>query len=178
MSNDINLVSARSDEIERERRILKFLRLIAGGLLFLITLFSILIFLINISIPINAVRRQQQETLSAISGLSKKLASFHYIKDRLANINTTLQNRKDYPKAINTIFANTPSSLVVEEIKVENNSLVLTFSDVSLLSLNDAIEALVGFSSKKELISDLIIESLDFDPLSGRYNLTFKANML
>ena len=168
MSNDINLVSSRSEEIERERRILKFLRFVAGGLLFLITLASVAIFLINISMPIAAVRREQKETLSAISSLSKKIATYHYTKDRLTNINTILQNRKDYPKFLNTIFANIPSSLVVEEIKIENNAVLLTFSDNSLLSLNDAIESLVSFSGKKEFISDLSIESLDFNPLTGQ----------
>lgn len=178
MSKDINLISTRSDQIEREKRILKFLRVTASVLLFLITLSSIGVFLINVSTPINAVRREQQETITAIAGLSKKLASFHYIKDRVAGIITVLKDRKDYPKVVNTIFANIPSSLAVEEIKVENNTLLLTVTDSSLIPLNETIEALVVISGKKELISGLIIKTLDFNPLTGRYNLTFTANIL
>ncbi|OGH06492.1 MAG: hypothetical protein A2171_01865 [Candidatus Levybacteria bacterium RBG_13_35_9] len=178
MSNDINLVSNKSEALEKEQRLLRLLRIFALLSLFTVAVLSVGIFLINFTIPISAVKKEQEQALSQISTLSKKHAIYNLTKDRLTNISNLLKIRKDYAKSLNIIFTKIPSPLVVTDIRIENESLVMAISGNSLLSINDVIESLVDFSTNKKIISDLVIESLVFNPQDGNYILSFKANIL
>ncbi|PIR80402.1 MAG: hypothetical protein COU25_00330 [Candidatus Levybacteria bacterium CG10_big_fil_rev_8_21_14_0_10_35_13] len=178
MSNDINLVSSKSEKIEKERKALRITKIIALVSLVTVAFLSVGIFFINFTLPIAAVRREQEQTLLQISSLSKKHASYNFIKDRLVNLNKVLGLRKDYAKSLNVIFSKIPSPLVITDVRIENGALVMAISGNSLLSINDVIESLIEFSENKKIISDLIIESLVFDPKTGDYNLNIKANII
>lgn len=178
MSNGINLVSSKSEAQDKEQKTLKLLKIFAVISLFSVALLSIVVFLINFTIPISAVKREQEETLAQISTLSKKHAIYNLTKDRLTNISKVLKIRKDYAKSLNVIFTKIPSPLVVTDIRVENDSLAMAVTGNSLLLINDVIESLIEFSNGKKIISDLVIESLVFNPQSGEYVLSIKANIL
>ena len=78
MNSDINLISNRSEKIEKERKALNSLRIIAGVCLFIVAAVSVGIFLINFTVPISAVKKQQEQTLSQISTLNKNEGQLLY----------------------------------------------------------------------------------------------------
>lgn len=178
MSNGINLVSNKSEALDKEQKTLKLLKIFAVISLFAVAFLSVAVFLINFTIPISSVKKEQEQTLSQISTLSKKHAIYNLTKDRFTNISKILNSRKDYTKPLNIIFTKIPSPLVVTDIRIENGLLDMVISGNSLISINNVIESLIDFSANKKNISNLVIESLVFNPQNGEYILSFKANIL
>src|SRR3989304_9543908 len=133
MNSDINLISNRSEKIEKERKALNSLRIIAGVCLFIVAAVSVGIFLINFTVPISAVKKQQEQTLSQISTLNKKFASYNLTKDRLKNISSLLTKRKNYGESLDKIYGKIPSNLAITEIRIEKGSLVMSVAGNSLL---------------------------------------------
>lgn len=178
MNNDINLVSSKNSQIESELRILNLLRFTAVAMLITVALVSISIFVISVQVPLADIKREETSTLTQISQLHKKLATYYLIKDRINNINTLLSTRKDYTKTINPILAKVPSDLAIDDLDVENNKIILTVSGNSLVGINNIINNLVNTSDKKKYLKDLTIDSLSLNSIIGKYSVTFTANLL
>lgn len=178
MNNGINIVSNKNSQIEKELRILNILRFTAVSMLITVALVSIIIFVISVQIPLSDLRQQENSTISQISKLHKKLATYYLIKDRVNNINTLMSTRKDYTKSLNPILAKISSDLTVDDLEVEADVITLTVSGNSLVSINVIINDLIASSDSKKYINNLIINSLNLNTSAGKYSVTFEASLL
>lgn len=178
MNNGINIVSNKNSQIEKELRILNILRFTAVSMLITVALVSIIIFVISVQIPLSDLRQQENSTISQISQLHKKLATYYLIKDRVNNINTLMSTRKDYTKSLNPILAKISSDLTVDDLEVEADVITLTVSGNSLVSINVIIDDLIASSDSKKYINNLIINSLNLNTSAGKYSVTFEASLL
>ena len=177
MNSSINLVSIKNDEVEKEERRLKIVRIIAAACLIIVALFSVLIFVINFTLPLEAVKKNQQLELSNISSMHQKLAKYVLLNDRISNISDLISKRKNYASLINSVYSKLPQGLSVEALDVETQQLSLGISGSSLLQLNDFINNLILLKDKDKIIKNINIQSLTFRPVDGTYLLTFKTTL-
>jgi Tfp pilus assembly protein PilN len=178
--NDINLVSGKSFDIERELRRLKYLRISALGLLLVVALISIVFFIITITLPISSVKKEQQQALTGISQLHNKLVAYSLISERLTNISKITLSRKNFPQMTSKILETIPQYVAVDSLSFEANVFTLSVTSDSLIPLNILINDMISLSNKEkeQIIKNLIIKNLSFDAKSGKYSLNFQADMI
>lgn len=178
MTNDINLVSNKDEATLKQKKQLRAVRVVAVISLAMIVLFSVLIFIISSLIGLQSIKNSENSTLNSISFLHKKEAELAIVNNRLQDITTILQNRKNYTSDINTLLKIIPSGVYVNSIEINKDSLTMVIVSNSLLSINDFLNSLIGFAQKNQLVKNLIIESLSINGKTGLYSLSIQATIL
>ncbi len=177
MSSDINLVSGKAYQLEKELKRLKILRIIAVLALVSVSAISILLFLVTLLLPISSVKKDQEKTMSNTVLLREKLVKYYLINDRIKNISQISKERKNYSIIANTLIEKTPANLSVDILTIENGTITISTGGISLIPINEYIDSVIEIGDKKQGIKNLTVESLLFDT-TGRYVLTLQADVL
>lgn len=178
MNSDINLVSSKTNQIEKQLKNLKVLQIVAISSLAIVLLISILIFLITVTLPVASVKKEQEQTLSNISSLSEKLVKYSLINDRLSNISDIVKERKDYSKIANSILNKLPADLSVDAMTMDSGTFSLVVSGTSLTEINSFIDDVSVLGDKGDIIKNLLLQSLIANADNGKYILTLQADIL
>lgn len=178
MSSDINLVSGKVYQLEKELKRLRALRIVAVASLVSVALISILLFLIIILLPISSIKKNQEKTLSNIALLREKLVKYSLINDRVKNISQISSKRKNYASIANTMVEKVPPGLSVDILTVEDGTISISVGGVSLIPINEYIDTIIRIGDKKEGIKNLTVESLVLNNNTGKYILTLQADVL
>ena len=178
MVNDINLVSNKDESTLKQKKQLRFVRITAVVSLAIVFLFSVLIFVISSMIGLSSIKNSENSALNSISFLHKKEAELAIVNNRLQDITTILQNRKNYTSEINSLLQIIPSGAYVNSIEINKDSLTLVIVSNSLLPINSFLNSLTGFAQKNQLVKDVIIENLSINGKTGLYSLSIQATIL
>lgn len=177
MSESINLVSGKSYQLEKELKRLKIIRIAAITSLVFVSLISILLFIITVTLPISAVKKDQQQTLGNIGNLHKKLIKYSFINDRVKNIADIMKKRKNYSLISDSLLSKAPADLSIDAFSIESETVILTVSGVSLIPLNKFIDDLIILGDKGKIIKNVSIESLILNVDTGKYSLSMQADV-
>lgn len=177
-SSDINLVSGRAYQLEKELKRLKVLRVAAVVSLVSVSLISVLLFLVTLLLPISSVKKDQEKTLSSIAFLREKLRKYSLINDRIKNISEISQKRKNYSTITNTMIDKVPPDLSVDVLAIEDGTIAISVGGVSLIPINEYIDTIIEIGDKKQGIKNLTVESLVLNNNTGKYILTLQADVL
>lgn len=174
MSN-INLVSANVVGLEKERARLKIFRIAAVICLIIVTLLSVLIFVLNITLPIETIKKQQQATIVGISFFHKKLTEYTLLSDRIKNTSNIISKREDYGNQINEIFNKIPADSSIDALNIQPGKMIIIVSSASLFSINKFIDNMVAFGVQGKIIKNVIIQGLTLNVDGGKYSLSLLA---
>jgi len=177
MSNSINLVSTNVVGLEKELKRLKIFRIAAVICLIFVSLLSLLAFILNITLPIESVKKEQQGFITQISGFDKKLTQYTLLSDRVKNISSVISKRKDYGPQVSVLFGITPTDVSIDTLNIEAGKLVLDVSSSSLLSVNKFIDDIVALGTKSKVVKNIIIEGLTLNVASGKFALSLQADV-
>ena len=178
MNNEINLVSGKDLGLEKQIKVLKILKVTAVISLISVAFISITFFIITLILPISTVKKNQDQALVGISKLHKKLTTFSLVTDRIKNIKSIVAQRKDYPQISAAILSKLPSDMSVDTMMLDQNTLIITVTGASLISINQYIDDFANIANSSNNIQDLIVQNLQFYPSTSVYSLTFQANIL
>jgi competence protein ComGC len=178
MNNNINLISNQNVELEKELRRLKKFRLISMICLIVVSLVSVLIFVLNLTLPLESVKKEQSATAANISLLHKKLVTYTLITDRVRNISNILSQRGNDIPQVNEILGKVPTDLSVDGLEIQTGQINISVSGTSLVPINKFIDDMISFGAKGKIIKDIIIQGLSLDASSGKYSLSMKASIL
>lgn len=177
MSSDINLVSGKAYQLEKELKRLKVLRIIAVLALITVSGVSILLFLVTLLLPISSVKKDQEKTLSNTVLLREKLVKYYFINDRIKNISQINKERKNYSIIANTLIDRVPADLSVDILTIEEGTITISTGGISLIPINEYINSIIEIGDKRQGIKNLTVESLLFNN-TGKYVLTLQADVL
>ncbi len=177
MSEGINLVSSKDNKLEKQLFRLKILRVLAIISLVTIASVSVVVFIVNFTLPLESVKKDKQTTLSDISFLHKKLVKYYLINDRVKNISDLISKRKDYSKSSSVVLGKVTQDLTVDSLEVEENMINISVSGVSLIPMNQLIDDTIKLSDEGKSIKNLTIQSLVLNARSQRYTLTLQADI-
>jgi hypothetical protein len=138
---------------------------------------SILAFVLNVTLPIESVKKQQQSVITGISFLHKKLTEYTLLNDRVKNISNLISKRKDYGLQVNEIFNILPADVSTNSLNIQIGKLSMIVSSTSLLSVNKFIDNLVLLGAKGKTINNIVLQGLTLDVNSGKYSLNLQANL-
>lgn len=176
--SSINLVSGKTLQLEKEIKRLRMFRYAALASLIIVALVSVVVFVVNIALPIQSVKKDEQTTLTNISFLHKKLVEYSLIKDRIGNISAIIQMRKNYYSPANAVLGKIPVGVTVNSLKIESGSMTISVSADSLIPINQFIDSMVSLGQNGRVVKNLIIQSLSLNGTSGTYALSLQMDVL
>lgn len=177
MYNNINLLSNKNSEVLRKKKRVVISRIAAIGVLIALVLFSVAVFMLNNRMADSIELKERDSVLNNINILQEKEVRLRSINDRLQGIREILKKRKDYHGILTTVLQKIPDNALIEKLEVDSKAILLTVSSNSLLPIDGLINNLIDMAVKKEMITNLVLESLTLDTKKGNYLVNIKANL-
>ena len=175
MNTNINLLIQTNEESLRRQKRVKRLNFIAATLLVGVSAMSLIIFLLIQIISPSAILREQNNIIKKISQFQNKQAKLFILNDRVENIEKILAKRKDLARITNVMLAKTPSRLFIEDLEVDDKTIIITAYSASLSAIGELINNLTDMVHKKEIINSLTLNTLVFDEGKNSYQVSVKA---
>jgi hypothetical protein len=176
--NSINLIAVNASALEKNLQRLKIVRIAALISLIIIAAISVVVFIINITLPLSSVEKEKQVTLVNLSNLHNKLVKYSFTNDRITNIKSVIAKRKNYASSMGAVFKIIPSGLAVDSISIGNRDLSLTVSAASLEAFSGFIDAMNNLDTQDKVLKNIKIDGLILDSKANRYSLSMEAEIL
>lgn len=175
MNENINLLLQTDEESKRRQRKVKRFNFIAILLLIGVGSLSLIIFLLIQIFNASSIKKEQDEIIKEISKLSNRKAKLFIVNNRVDNIEKVLQKRIDLSYVINNLLAKIPQGLFIEDLEIDDKTVIMTASSNSLLTIGELINNLTDMVRKKEIISSLTLTALAFDESKNSYAVSIKS---
>ena len=175
MNTDINLLLRTDEEALRRQKRTKTLNLIAIIFLSGVAATSLFIFLLIQIINPSSIKKEQNDVIEKISQFQNKQAKLFILNNRIDNIEKILQNRRDLAKVTSFLLAKIPGRLFIEDLEIDDKTVVITAYSTSLSAIGELINNLTETVRKKEIISSLTLSTLVFDEGKNSYQVSLNA---
>lgn len=173
MNSGINLLEKKKASIGLlHYQKLRLLRLIAVGLLFLVSTLSIILFLLISFSPLPQLKRQEEQALSTLSQYHPDIAKLYLVNERTDVINNIITKRKYLDKTIGGIQTMLPTGVKVDALSINNNTVSLSVSSGSLELLDIFINSLLNSVQEKKDFSKVTLTSLSVDNQKDLFLIT------
>jgi len=177
MSNNINLVSPKSEQIDKEQNRLRIARMIALIVMFSVAIIAILVFMINLTLPINSIKQNEQVVLANIAALHAKLVQYRLVQDRVTHLSNIVAKRQKLPAIASTLLAIIPSDLSVGSMQFTMQRVSLVISGNSLISINKLIVTITELGKPNNILKNIIVQQLSLDAKNGEYSVSIQADV-
>lgn len=177
MNSNINLILSKEGQSFKKKKRIKLLNSIALGLLLVVAAVSVVLFILNTLNPLSSIKKDQLATINNIATLKERSGKLVMVNDRLKNISEINQKRKIFSSLIDYLIS-LLGDLKINFLEIDNKSISFSVTSNSLLEENQFLQKLIEKSSKKEMIKDLMIDSLTVNEKTGLYLLTLRATVL
>src|SRR6266498_4593159 len=144
MNNGINLLDPNKNKttIVPARNML-IMRIIAGGLLFAVSVTSIVLFILVAVSPLPELRRQEASYRLTLSAAHPDMAKLALLDERTTAVSGLLSQRKSYEQILEFIQGKLSSDVAISTIQVDNKTMALTVDSRSLQSLDTFLNKLI-----------------------------------
>ena len=177
MSSSINLISDNKDQLEKELRKLKILKISAIFSLAIVVFMSVVVFILNFTLPISSVKKDERQTLDNIALLRQKLVKYSLINDRARNISDLISKRKKYDSSSETILGKLPADLTVSALEVESDTIKISVTSDSLIPMDQFINDVIELGNQAKTIKNISILSLILNGENGKYTLSLQGDL-
>lgn len=179
MSNEINLLIKKDNNLLKEQSKLKVFRLIAIGSLLTILLISLSIFLLNQKLSNSSmkVEKDRESILVEMKPFRENESNIIIVNNRIDNITKVLKKRMDVYKILNTILGKIPDGILTETLEFSEKKISMNITSVSLIPIDVFFNDLIEMAKRKEIVKSLTLESLDASPLTGSYKISIDMNI-
>jgi hypothetical protein len=173
MNSRINLLGQKKQKLDNATiRRLKIFRMVAIGMLFCVSAFSIILFILIALSPLPALKEQEQQSLTTLSGYHPQVAKLILVDDRLKTTFQLLSQRPNFNKMFNAVSEKMPSGLIVTGLTIEGENISVTVSSASLPDLDTFLNNLLTAAESKKDFSKVILTTLFLNEDTTAYVMT------
>ena len=175
-SSDINLLATSPVSHDKEKK-LKQVRLIAAAFIVLVGLMSILTFVLNISSPLDSVKKQENDILSQITSQENKAAKLAIVDERALAISKIYSQRQDFGSIVSLVLSKKTDDIKTTALNIDQSSVIVTISSASLLSLNNFLNSVINVLKNNNQVSSVFLDSLSVNQTSSSYVMGIRINL-
>ena len=164
MKTRINLAANKSES--NKKKIfskLNVLRYIAVGLLFCVSLSSIILFIFIDQSPLPTLQEQEKQISEALGAQQSDMAKILLVNERTKTASELLAKRQSYDVMIEKVKSKMPSGLTVTSFSVSNNNVSVTVSSKSLAALDQFIKELQDATGEDKEFARVTLSELFID---------------
>lgn len=179
MNEGINLLdpNRKGENLMPERR-MRLIRLVAVGMLFLVSVSAVILFILVSLSPLPELKRQEQSLRLTLSESSNDMVKLALLDERTESIAALLKDRKSYEQTLSLLQAKLPQNAKITSIRIDDNTLIVTVDSRSLTSLDTFLNGMIGYVQQKKGFSQVTLTSLANDTVRNDYSLTVSLLML
>lgn len=179
MNSNINLLGNKQKESSpKASRRLKIMRGIAVGLLFTVSVSSMILFILIALSPLPQLQKQEKNYLFTLSQYNQEVIKLALIKDRLTAIDSLLTTRKSYDAVIASIRSKMPPGVKIIEMNVGQKNISLTVSSTSLQLLNTFADTVTRAAEENKEYTQVILSDLSETNQNNNFLLTVSLGTL
>jgi|SRR5579885_1653109 len=179
MNKGINLLGTNSTGVtSRVGRRLLTLRVIAIGILFLVSISSVVLLLLIALSPLPQLRQQEASEIQQLSSYQTAIAQLAMLRERTDSITHLIHSRPDYAATMQNIEDLVPQDVTITGLSLKGKTASVTVASTSLLPINTFITSLVSMAQKKKDFSNVLLNNLSMDTQTNRFSLTVALQLL
>lgn len=172
----INLLPNSAVKSGPHKKVLVYVRLIAGVAFAFLLISSISVFFINQLVAGGRIKNEEQKALADFSRLNDRMAKLLFTHDRLLEIDSVLKKRPNFEAEIQKAQSLLPPNMSIDSITVGEETVEITISSPSLLSVNDFLDR-ISDSFSQGVFKSVIIQGVGFDG-KGSYFVSARMHLL
>lgn len=179
MNEGINLLepNKNSGSVISLRRIQK-MRVMTVGLLFVISVSSVVLFILVALSPLPALQRQEQYLQQTLAASKSTIVKLSLLNSQTDAVSQLITKRQSFEKPIGLVQKKLSDDITVQQLQIDSNSLVITVESPSLQSLDTFINGLIGYVKDKNTFSKVFLVDLTTDQSTNAYAVTVQLSYL
>lgn len=178
MNNEINLLYSKKQlQLSRLATKARVLRLIALGFLFLVTAFSIILFLLIVASPLPGLRNDEKAITATLTASHELILKQTLLSMRLSDIQNILGNRSRYGEVLGVLRKDLSNGTEINSFSVEKSSVNLTVTSQSLTDLETFFQKLKAHVEGQKNFSSAYLNSLEAVRGSDQRISSFQAKI-
>lgn len=174
MNEEINLLPGKTKLTSSVLRKRQILHSIALGLLFVVSFLSVTLFILIALSPLPSLREREQEEYKRLTFYNEMIVKLLLTKDRIVNIQDVLKTRSVYSATLQDMGMKVPAGVTMDEVYLENNTLLVTLSSSSLVQIDQFLETLLESYRDSKIFKTIKLVSLQQDFKKGLYKITLE----
>lgn len=179
MSEGINLLDqGKKKTSEAFLRRVNTTRVIMIGLLFIVSVSSVVLFILVSLSPLPALKTQEQSLQQTLARSKNDIIKFELLKERSTEISSILRTRQSLDSILSLIQTKLPKDSHIISLKSDSKNMTLTIESPSLQSLNEFLSSLIGFVQNKQTFSTVTLTNLTTDQSTNAYSATVDLTLL
>ncbi len=179
MNEGINLLAPNKNTGSSQllRRIQK-MRFMTIALLFIISVSSVILFILVALSPLPTLQRQEQFLRQSLNAQKDSIVKLSVVDTQTTSVAQLISKRKAFDKQLALIQDKVTKDMTVIQMQVDSNSLVITVESPSLKSLDTFINNMTTYVQKKNMFSKVILVDLTTDEASNEYAVSLQLDYL
>ena len=171
---DQNKDTGPSDFLKR----LHTMRLVTVGLLFIVSVSSVILFILVTLSPLPALQQKEKTLEQTLSQSKNDIVKLALVNNQTDAVNGLLKKRGTLDVPLGQVLTKMPGDMQVTEIRTDSKNMLLTVASPSLQSFNTFLNALVGFAQDKKFFNKVTLTEMTIDTSNNTYNATVQLSLL
>jgi len=179
MNEGINLLGqGKKKTSEAFLRRVNTARVIMLGLLFIVSVTSVILFILVALSPLPALKEQEASLTQTLTRSKDDVVKFDLLKERMSTINTTLSQRQSLTTILLLIKPKLPSDSQITSLKSDTKNVTITVESPSLQSLDTMLNSFIGLVQDRKTFSNVTLTDLTTDQTTNEYSVSFTLTLL
>lgn len=179
MSNGINLLDYSSrKEKQKETRGLRIMRLFSVSLMFLVSAFSIIIFILTSLSPLPELEKQHDSASLTLSNSIEDIVKLSLAKDRVDSIRSLVDGRKRYYLILEDLEKKRPSNISFESLSIDKDTVRISAVSSSLDAIGFFISEISAENTNQNYYSKVTLSKLSVISERGLFSADLTIEVL
>ena len=177
MNKGINLLPNKNAGIDKQKKILKSLRLVSIIVLTFLFISSISLFFITQQFTASETIHKEDKLLENYSKINTKMVKLFIAHDRLSEISKVLEKRFPLDTIAVEIRRQIPQDVLVDAIKITDKEVDLTSTSPTLSSIQVLLDNFTKITENKKIFNSVLLRGIGYDG-KEKYFVTLRLTLL
>jgi hypothetical protein len=179
MNEGINLLAPNKNKGSGDllRRIQK-MRFLTIALLFIVSVSSVILFILVALSPLPALQKQAQSLQQSLATSKDSIVKLTLVNSQTDSISQLLTKRKSFELPLRLIQDKFSGDMKIEQLQMDDSIVLITVESSSLHSVDTFINGLANYVQEKNTFSKVILVDLAIDEATNSYSATVQLNYL
>lgn len=179
MSNGINLLNYKNKEkVKNAATTHKKLRIASIVLLFVVSSFSVMVFILIALSPLPELNKQYNFASFTLSQSTRDIVRLGLVNERSETIKKIIDKRPQYDKIFEYLQNKIPGSITIEAFTIKEKVIALEISSTSLSDIDKFLIEIAREDNLSIKLSKVILSKFSIDSTKNRFVANVDINIL
>jgi hypothetical protein len=179
MSEGINLLEPNKNTKPADLlKKLQVMRIVTVGLLFIISVSSVILFILVTLSPLPALQRQESFLHQTLLSSKSDIVKLALVNTQTTAIQDLLTQRKMLDEPLSLIQNKLTSDMTVTELQADGNRIIISVESPNLQSIDTFLNGIVSYVQEKKTFSKVTMVDLTTDQVNNAYVVSVQLSNL